>query len=108
MANRHLVSVGADDRHDAFDAISTAPEAEDRNEVGAFGHGDLRFGRLRVDAAVRLDKFSSVSGAIFSPRLAILFKPTASQSVRISFVRSFLAPTAVNNFFQLSWATVRH
>ena len=56
---------------------------------------------FHVDAALRLDKFSSVAGVIFSPRLALLFKPTASQSVRASFGRSFRAPTAIDNYFDL-------
>lgn len=55
-----------------------------------------------MDAALRLDKFSSVAGVIFSPRLALLFKPTASQSVRASFGGSYLAPTVIDNFFDLS------
>ena len=102
VANLHLVSLGADYRRNNFDTISTAPNAEDRNELGGYAHADIRFGRFHVDAALRLDKFSSVKGVIFSPRLALLFKPTTSQSVRASFGRSFRAPTAVDNFFDLS------
>jgi outer membrane receptor protein involved in Fe transport len=102
VADRHLVSLGVDYRRYDFDAISTAPNAEDRNELGGYAHVDLRFGRFHADAALRLDKFSSVKGAIFSPRLALLFKPTASQSVRASFGRSFLAPTALDDYFDLS------
>ena len=102
LANQHLVSVGADFRRNNFDTISTAPNAEDRNELGGYAHAHLRFGRFHVDTALRLDDFSSVQGAIFSPRLALLFKPTPAQSVRASFGRSFRAPTAVDNFFDLS------
>ena len=101
VANRHLVSLGADYRRYNFDRVSTAPNAEDRNELGGFARVDLHFGRFQVDTALRLDKFSSVNGVIFSPRLALLFKPTASQSVRAVFGRSFLAPTAVNDSFDL-------
>jgi outer membrane receptor protein involved in Fe transport len=102
VAKRYLVSLGADYRRNNFDTISTAPNAEDRNELGGYAHADLRFGRFQVDAALRLDKFSSVKGVIFSPRLALLFKPTVSQSVRASFGRSFRAPTAVDNYFDLT------
>ena len=98
IANRHLVSLGADYRRNNFDTISIAPGAKDRNELGGYARGDLRFGRFHVDAALRLDKFSSVDGVIFSPRLALLFKPTASQSVRASFGRSFRAPAAVDDY----------
>lgn len=101
VANRHVLSLGADYRRYNFDTISTAPQAEDRNELGGYGHADLRFGAFRVDAALRLDKFSSVAGVIFSPRLALLFKPTASQSVRASFGRSFRAPSATDNYLDL-------
>ena len=102
VANRHLVSLGADYRRYNFDTISTAPNAQDRNELGGYAHADLRFGRFHLDAALRLDKFSSVDGVIFSPRLALLFKPTASQSVRASFGRSFRAPTVIDDYFDLS------
>jgi len=101
LAHRHLVSLGADYRRNNFDTISTAPNAKDRNELGGYAHADLRFGWLHVDAALRLDKFSSVKGVIFSPRLALLFKPTASQSVRASFGRAFRAPAAVDDYFDL-------
>ncbi len=101
IANRHLVSLGADYVRENFDTISTAPKAEDRNELGGHAHADLRFGQFHVDAALRLDKFSSVKSVIFSPRLALLFKPTASQSVRASFGRSFRAPSATDDYFDL-------
>jgi iron complex outermembrane receptor protein len=102
LANRHLLSLGADYRRNNFNKISTAPNAQDRNELGGFAHADLRFGRFHVDAALRLDKFSSVQDVIFSPRLALLFKPTASQSVRVSFSRAFRAPNALDDYFDLS------
>jgi outer membrane receptor protein involved in Fe transport len=102
IANRHLVSLGADYTRENFDTVSTAPKAEDRNELGGHVHADLRFGQFHVDAALRLDKFSSVKDVIFSPRLALLFKPTASQSVRASFGRSFRAPSATDDYLDLS------
>ena len=102
VAGRHLVSLGADYRRNNFDQISTAPDAQDRNELGGFGQGDFHYGRFQLNAAFRLDKFSSVDGLIFSPRIALLFKPTPAQSVRASFGRSFLAPTAIDDYFDLS------
>jgi iron complex outermembrane receptor protein len=101
LAGRHLLSVGLDLRRNDFDRISTAPGAQDRNELGVYIQGTLRFGRFQVDPALRLDKFSSVDGVIFSPRFAVLFKPTAAQSVRGSFGRSFAAPSAAHDYFDL-------
>ena len=101
VSGRHLLSLGADYRRNDFDTISTAPGAVNRNELGGYAQGDLRFSRFHVNAALRLDKFSSVDGLIVSPRVALLFKPTPSQSVRASFGRSFRAPTAIDEYFDL-------
>jgi len=106
LADRHIVLVGADFRRNDFDRISTAPGAKDRNELGVYANGTLRIGRFHVDPALRLDKFSSVDGLIFSPRLAVLFKPTPAQSVRASFGRSFAAPSAVHQSFDLLVTTL--
>jgi outer membrane receptor protein involved in Fe transport len=106
LGERHILSVGADVRRDDFDRISTAPGAMDRNELGMHAQAALRFGRFHVDPALRFDKFSSVDGLIFSPRLAVLFKPTPAQSVRASFARSFAAPSAAHEYFDLSVTTL--
>jgi outer membrane receptor protein involved in Fe transport len=46
---------------------------------------------------VRGDKFSSIESAVFSPRVMLMYKPTAAQSIRVSVNRAFRAPSFINN-----------
>ena len=50
----------------------------------------------------RVDKFSSIDDAVFSPRTTLLLKPDANSSVRFSFNRAFRAPSFINNHLQTS------
>ena len=43
--------------------------------------------------------------ATISPRLALVMKPRADQSVRVSYNRAFRAPSAVNNNLDITLAT---
>jgi outer membrane receptor protein involved in Fe transport len=45
----------------------------------------------------RIDKFSSIEDAVFSPRTTFMMKPTADQTFRVSFNRAFRAPSFINN-----------
>jgi outer membrane receptor protein involved in Fe transport len=44
-----------------------------------------------------VDKFSSIDGAVFSPRTTLLLKPASAHTVRLSFNRAFRAPSFINN-----------
>jgi outer membrane receptor protein involved in Fe transport len=46
---------------------------------------------------IRGDKFTSIEDPVFSPRAAILLKPTADSTIRLSYNRAFRAPSAINN-----------
>jgi outer membrane receptor protein involved in Fe transport len=58
-----------------------------------------------VIAGGRVDKFSSIDKAVFSPRLAFVYKPEAQHSVRVSYNRAFRAPSMVNNNLDTTVAT---
>ena len=45
----------------------------------------------------RVDKFSSIDDAVFSPRTTFMMKPDAAQTFRVSFNRAFRAPSFINN-----------
>jgi outer membrane receptor protein involved in Fe transport len=45
----------------------------------------------------RLDKFSSIDDAVFSPRTTLLLKPSNPHTFRVSFNRAFRAPSYINN-----------
>src|SRR5690606_8779084 len=51
--------------------------------------------------AGRVDSHSALPDLIFSPRAAVVFKPSQNQSLRLSFNRAFSTPTSLNQFLDL-------
>ncbi len=97
IGTRHALTFGGNFRHNTFD-VSIAPNGDDRNEGGAYVQDEIFIGdRLRWVVGGRLDKFSSIENAVFSPRTTLLIKPAASQTLRVSFNRAFRAPSFINN-----------
>ena len=97
----HALSYGGNFRHNTFD-ISLAPAGRDRNEGGAYVQDEMFLGRhLRWVLGGRVDKFSSISDAVFSPRTTLMIKPAAAHTVRFSFNRAFRAPSLVNNYLDV-------
>jgi iron complex outermembrane receptor protein len=97
IGTRHVLTYGGNYRHNTFD-ISLAPSGDDRNEGGGFIQDEIFFGnRFRWVVGGRLDKFSSIDGAVFSPRTTFMMKPDAAQTFRVSFNRAFRAPSFINN-----------
>jgi outer membrane receptor protein involved in Fe transport len=97
IGTRHAVTYGGNFRHNTFD-ISIAPVGDDRNEGGVFAQDEIFLGDyFRWVIGGRVDKFSSIDGAVFSPRTTFMIKPTANQTVRLSFNRAFRAPSFINN-----------
>jgi iron complex outermembrane receptor protein len=94
---RHAVSFGGNFRHNTFD-ISLAPNGDDRNEGGAYVQDEIFLSdRFRWVIGGRVDKFSSIEDAVFSPRTTFMVKPAPSQTIRFSFNRAFRAPSFINN-----------
>jgi len=101
-AGRHQVfTYGGNVRRNNFE-ITIAPNAENRNELGAFGQDEIILDRVRFTVGGRVDKFGNIDGAVFSPRLAAIFKPFDGQSIRVSFNRAFRSPSVVNNYLDIS------
>jgi iron complex outermembrane receptor protein len=97
IGTRHALSYGGNFRHNAFN-ITIAPDAEDRNEGGAHIQDEIFLtNQLRWVIGGRIDKFSSIDNAVFSPRTTLMYKPQADQTVRVSFNRAFRAPSLINN-----------
>jgi outer membrane receptor protein involved in Fe transport len=102
VGNRHLLNVGANLRRNTFD-ISITPNAEDRTEVGAYVQDEMLLGRLfRLAVSARVDKFSSLADPFFSPRASLIFKPTPDQSIKVSVNRAFRAPSAIDNYLDIT------
>jgi outer membrane receptor for ferrienterochelin and colicin len=101
----HVLSFGGNYRHNTFD-ISLAPAGDSRNEGGAYIQDEIFLGsRARWVVGTRLDKFSSIEGAVLSPRTAFLFKPAPAHTVRASVNRAFRAPSLINNHLDVTVVT---
>ena len=97
FGSRHVVSFGGNFRHNSFD-ISIAPNGDNRNEGGAYVQDEIFLNdQFRWLVGGRLDKFSSIGNAVFSPRTTLMYKPSLNQTVRLSFNRAFRAPSFTNN-----------
>jgi len=97
LANRHVLTFGANYRHNGFD-ISIAPNGDNRNEGGGYIQDEIFLGdHFRWVVGGRVDKFSSIAEAVFSPRTSFLIKPNAAQTFRVSYNKAFRAPSFINN-----------
>lgn len=105
IGTRHALTYGGNFRHNAFD-VSLAPDGDDRNEGGGYVQDEIHVSRhFRWTVGGRLDKFSSIDNAVFSPRTVLLFKPAPTQTLRVSFNRAFRSPSLVNNSLDIAIVT---
>lgn len=97
LAGRHVLTYGGNLRYNRFD-LSLAPGENSRTEGGVYAQDEIFLNdHVRFVAGARLDKFSSIDGMVFSPRVALLLKPAPAQTFRFSFNRAFRAPSMINN-----------
>jgi outer membrane receptor protein involved in Fe transport len=97
VGTRQVFSFGGNYRHNTFD-ISIAPTGDDRNEGGAYVQDEIFLSdHFRWVVGGRVDKFSSIEDAVFSPRTTFMVKPRPDQTLRVSFNRAFRAPSFINN-----------
>ena len=99
VGTRNVVSYGGNVRRNNF-AITLAPTAQDRSELGAYAQDEIFIKYVRLNIGGRIDKFGNLDGATFSPRLSANFKVAPEQSLRVSFNRAFKSPSVVNNYPQ--------
>jgi outer membrane receptor for ferrienterochelin and colicins len=93
-----------------FDYIHTMPQTEgtingnnedddEITEVGGYLHSVTRLSPMfELTAAARVDKHSRLEDAVFSPRVALVFKPVENQNFRLTYNRAFSTPST-NNLF---------
>ena len=96
-----------------YDYIHTMPKTEgtingrnenndDITENGAYIHSVTDFtDQFQLTAAARVDKHSRLQDAVFSPRVAFVFKPTENQNFRLTYNRAFSTPSTNNLFLDL-------
>jgi len=105
IGTRHALSYGGNYRHNAFD-ISLAPNGKDRNEGGGYVQDEIFLNdQFRWIVGGRLDKFSSIDNAVFSPRTTFMYKPHKDHTFRVSYNRAFRAPSLVNNHLDVTVVT---
>ena len=99
IGTTHVLSYGGNFRHNTFDiSLAPAPGDDTRNEGGAYAQDEIFLGRyFRWVVGGRVDKFSSINDAVFSPRTTLLIKPAGDHTFRVSFNRAFRAPSFINN-----------
>lgn len=102
---KNVLTYGGNLRLNRF-ALDIAPGENSRTEGGVYLQDEiLLHDMVRVVAGARVDKFSSIDKAVFSPRVALVLKPKPDQSIRVSYNRAFRAPSMVNNNLDITLAT---
>ncbi len=75
---------------------------DDITEVGGYLHSVTKLSDMfELTAAARVDKHSRLEDPVFSPRLALVFKPTENNSLRLTYNRAFSTPSTNNLFLDL-------
>jgi outer membrane receptor for ferrienterochelin and colicins len=86
-----------------FGTINGAYESHDQTrEFGAYLQSESALSpKLDLVLAGRVDTHSALPDPIFSPRAALVFKPTPNHSFRATFNRAFSTPSSLNQFLDL-------
>ena len=89
---------------DSKGTINGVFEDDDRTtEVGGYVQWEWALSpKLDFTGAFRYDYNSNLPDPVFSPRAALVFKPDASSSFRVTFNRAFSTPTSSHQFLDLS------
>ena len=94
----NVLTYGGNFRQNLFD-LTIAPAADNRTEGGAYAQDEIFLGKyVRWVVGARVDKFENIADPQFSPRTSLMLKPSAEQTVRVSFNRAFRAPSVINNY----------
>lgn len=98
IGSRNVLSYGGNVRRNHFD-LSIAPRGDNRTELGAYVQDEIFFNQyFRLNLGARIDKFDNIEDPVFSPRVALILKPTPDHALRVSFNKAFRSPSLVNNF----------
>ena len=98
LGGRHLFSYGASARFVTLD-FSLAPLGDGRSEQGLYVNDEIFINdRWRWIVGTRADRISIFDKIVLSPRTTLIFKPTPTQSLRVSYNRAFRAPSLSNTF----------
>ena len=97
VGTKQAITFGGNLRFNKFH-LTIAPGETSRTEGGAYVQDEVVLSDMyRLVAGARVDKFSSISNPVFSPRVAFLIKPEKDHTLRVSYNRAFRSPSMVNN-----------
>jgi outer membrane receptor protein involved in Fe transport len=100
FGTRQVLSYGGNARYNQFD-LSIAPRGDNRSEFGVYAQNEIFINEyLRWNIGARVDRFSVLDNAVFSPRTALILKPAADHAVRLSYNKAFRAPSLINNYLE--------
>lgn len=75
---------------------------DETTEYGAYLQSETAVSpKLDLVLAGRLDRHSAIDDLIFSPRAALVFKPSEGHALRLSYNRAFSTPSSINQFLDL-------
>lgn len=105
VKGKNVVTYGGNIRRNTFH-LTLAPSETSRTEGGAYVQDELFINdHVRIVAGARVDKFSSIDKAVFSPRVALVLKPAVDKTFRVSYNRAFRAPSMINNGLDVTIGT---
>ncbi len=100
FGGRHVLSYGGNVRFNKFD-LSIAPRGDSRTEMGAYVQDEIFLNNyFRLSLGARVDKYDNIEDPVFSPRVAVIVKPSADQAIRVSFNKAFRSPSLINNYLE--------
>ena len=116
---QHQTRIGSEHRFIyGVDYLGTNPDSQgtingqfenddETTEIGGYLQWEWALSpKFDFTGAFRYDYNSSLADPVFSPRAALVFKPDASNSFRLTFNRAFSTPSSNNQFLDISGGTV--
>lgn len=77
-------------------------DIDQTTELGAYVHGTFDLSeKFEIVAALRVDDHEHLKDPVFSPRAALVYKPTGGHTFRATYNRAFSTPTTNNLFLDL-------
>ncbi len=106
LGERERLTYGVDallTRPDTEGTINGANEEDDTiNEIGLYLQSETDLtDQLKLVAAARVDDHSRLADMIFSPRAALVFSPTSTDNLRLTYNRAYSTPSTNNLFLDI-------
>lgn len=106
LGDRERLTYGIDallTRPDTEGTINGMNEEDDNvNEIGVYLQSETELTeQLKLVAAARVDDHSRLADMIFSPRAALVFSPTSTDNLRVTYNRAYSTPSTNNLFLDI-------